>query len=414
MNRAGWILLFILIVVCAAATFQTEHMRTASGYTLGPSTNEDSTAYADTVAAELGQTITRNTPTSTAPAPDVAVSPVCPTGSTFSRAKGSCVDSQNKITPVPCPDGYRFVRGSGKCELVAPEPQPRSARMSGGVQETPPPGVTRTQSRSGTHQEPAKCETGRTFIAGRGCVAADAVSDVTAGGTRPTCPADLIYDPDTAGNTIGTCKTYALMMSESLTTMTGFPQEPPQCPPNRPFVSGKGCVGSNGTISQPTCFDGAPYIPDPRGVEIGTCGRVPEPRRDTQDRAPPSEEPPGAYTSEGTPGMRPRTSKGLEIGGPNDGGMGRSSGGYGSASWGGRGKYPGIYGPDNQKSNLPDNNMTDKLVLPTPCQVGVDGGTLYTPGCRAPTDLGYFTLPTIPKTDGNPSPFSGDYTVFMK
>jgi hypothetical protein len=70
--------------------------------------------------------------------------------------------------------------------------------------------------------------------------------------------------------------------------------------------------------------------------------------------------------------------------------------------------------PDNKKSNLPDNNMTANLVLPTPCQVGADGNTLYSPGCRAPTDLGYFTLPAIPKMEGNPSPFSEDYTVFMK
>lgn len=291
MNRAGWILLFVLIAVCAYATLQKEHMRTASGYTLGPSTNVGDTSYADILKKETGQDTRYGPPT-------------------------------------------------------LPTPKPRRAQMSGSAyKEDPPvpPGVTRTQSRSGKFQEP------------------------------------------------------------------------PQCPPRRPFVPGKGCVGSNGKISQPTCFDGAPYIPDPRGMDIGTCGPVPEPRRATQDRAPPSDGPPARYTSEGTPAqIAPAALTGLQVGGPNDGGIGKSSA-PGNASWGGNGvKYPNLLGPDNKKSNLPDNNMTANLVLPTPCQVGADGNTLYSPGCRAPTDLGYFTLPTIPKTDGDPSPFSGDYTVFMK
>lgn len=407
MNRAGWILLFVLFAVCAYATLQKEHMATASGYTLGPSTIVDNTAYADTVADELGQMIRRNMPTSTVRGRDVAVPPVCPTGSTFVKAKGTCVDGQNKNSSVPCPEGYGFIRSSGNCELVAPEPKPRSARMSGGVQETPPGGGMNTE-------RPAVCETG-TFEPYRGCVAVDAQGRA-AGATRPKCPSNMIYFPNDGDNTIGTCKTDDLLMSESSATMSGFPQEPPQCPPRRPFVPGKGCVGSNGKISQPTCFDGSPYIPDPRGMEIGTCGRVPEPRRATQDRAPPGEGPPGGYTEEGTPAqVAPAALTGLQVGGPNDGGIGKSSGGSGNASWGGNGtKYPNLLGPNNKKSNLPDNNMTANLVLPTPCQVGVDGNTLYSPGCRAPTDLGYFTLPTIPKTDGDPSPFSGDYTVFMK
>jgi hypothetical protein len=405
MNRAGWILLFIVFAVCAYATLQKEHMATASGHTLGPSTIVDNSAYADTVADELGQIIRRNMPTSTDPSRDVAVPPVCPTGSTFSKAKGACVDGQNKTSPAPCPEGYGFIRRTGNCELVAPEPAPRNARMSGSGNMAPTENVMITG-------RPAVCASG-TFVPGKGCVSGD---DATAAGVPPICPNGGTYVPDPEGLTEGMCETRTPLTSESSATMSGFPQEPPQCPPRRPFVPGKGCVGSNGKISQPVCFDGAPYIPDPRGMEIGTCGPVPEPKRATQDRAPPSERPPGAYTDEGTPAqVAPAALTGLQVGGPNDGGIGRSSGGSSNATWGGNGtKYPNLLGPDNKKSNLPDNNMTANLVLPTPCQVGVDGSTLYSPGCRAPTDLGYFTLPTIPKTDGDPSPFSGDYTVFMK
>ena len=361
MNRAGWILLFLLIAVCVAATFQKEHMRTASGYTLGPSTNVGDTSYADLLKKETGQGVGYGPPT-------------------------------------------------------LPTPEPRRARMSGSAYEEDPPvppGVTRTRIPDGgayapppedvmISGRPAVCASG-TFVPGKGCVSGD---DPTAAGVPAICPNGGTYVPDPTGATEGMCETRT----------TGFSQEPPQCPPRRPFVPGKGCVGSNGKISQPTCFDGAPYIPDPRGADIGTCGRVPEPRRATQDRAPPSEGPPGGYTSEGTPAqIAPAALTGLQVGGPNDGGIGKSSGGSGNASWGGNGvKYPNLLGPDNKKSNLPDNNMTANLVLPTPCQVGADGNTLYSPGCRAPTDLGYFTLPTIPKTDGDPSPFSGDYTVFMK
>ena len=367
MNRAGWILLFLLIAVCVAATFQKEHMRTASGYTLGPSTNVGDTSYADLLKKETGQGVGYGPPT-------------------------------------------------------LPTPEPRRARMSGSAYEEDPPvppGVTRTRNPDGgayapppedvmISGRPAVCASG-TFVPGKGCVSGD---DPTATGVPAICPNGGTYVPDSTGATEGMCETRTYLSQPS----TGFSQEPPQCPPRRPFVPGKGCVGSNGKISQPTCFDGAPYIPDPRGADIGTCGRVPEPRRATQDRAPPSEGPPGGYTSEGTPAqIAPAALTGLQVGGPNDGGIGKSSGGSGNASWGGNGvKYPNLLGPDNKKSNLPDNNMTANLVLPTPCQVGADGNTLYSPGCRAPTDLGYFTLPTIPKTDGDPSPFSGDYTVFMK
>ena len=275
MSRTGWLLLFVLIAVCAYATFQKEGMATASGHTLGPSTNVNSTAYADMVAEQLGQVI----------AP-----PGGPTG------------------PPP-----------------------------------PPPGAS--------------------------------AADV-------------------------------------------FPSPPPQCPPRRPFVPGKGCVGSNGKTSKPMCFDNAPYIPDPQGKDIGRCGPVPEPKLATQDRAPPPEGPPGGYTDEGTPArVAPAALTGLQVGGPSDGGIGPSPAGSGNASWGrGGAKYPNLLGPDpkSKKDNLPDNNMTAHLTLPTACQVGADGNTLYSPGCRAPTDLGYFTLPTIPKTDGDPSPFSEDYTVFMR
>ena len=402
MNRAGWILLFVLFAVCAYATLQKEHMTTAGGYTLGPSTIVDNTAYAETVADELGQMIRRNMPTSTARGRDVAVPPVCPTGSTFVKARGTCVDGQNKNSSVPCPGGYGFIRSSGNCELVAPEPAARSARMSGSGNTAPTENVMIAES-------PAVCASG-TFVPGKGCVPGD---DATAAGVPPICPYGGTYVPDPEGLTEGMCKKRIYLPPE----ITEVPLEPPpQCPPRRPFMPGKGCVGSNGKSSQPTCFDGAPYIPDPLGLTIGTCGPVPEPKRATQDRAPPSERAPGTYTSEGTPAqVAPAALTGLQVGGPNDGGIGKSSGGSGNASWGGDGtKYPNLLGPNNKKSNLPDNNMTANLVLPTPCQVGVDGNTLYSPGCRAPTDLGYFTLPTIPKTDGDPSPFSGDYTVFMK
>jgi hypothetical protein len=346
MNRAGWILLFLLIAVCAYATFQKEHMATASGHTLGPSTNVGDTSYADILRADTGQDTRYGPPT-------------------------------------------------------APEPGPRRARMSGGGNAAPSDNFMIAGS-------PAVCASG-TFVPGKGCVPGD---DATAAGVPPICPNGGTYIPDPEGATEGMCEKRIYLPPE----ITEFPEEPPQCPPRRPFVPGKGCVGSNGKVSQPTCFDGAPYFPDPMGLTIGTCGPVPEPKRATQDRAPPSERPPGAYTSEGTPArVAPAALTGLQVGGPNDGGIGRSSGGSGNASWGGQGtKYPNLLGPDNKKSNLPDNNMTANLVLPTPCQVGVDGSTLYSPGCRAPTDLGYFTLPTIPKTDGDPSPFSGDYTVFMK
>jgi hypothetical protein len=368
MSRAGWILLFIVFAVCAYATLQKEHMATASGHTLGPSTNVGDTSYADILRADTGQDTRYGPPT-------------------------------------------------------APEPGPRRARMSGSAYEEEPPvppGVTRTRIPDGGEyapppenvmiaERPAECASGR-FVPGKGCVSGD---DATAAGVPPICPYGGTYVPDPEGLTEGMCKTRIYLPPE----ITEVPQEPPpQCPPRRPFVPGKGCVGSNGEVSQPTCFDGAPYFPDPMGLTIGLCGRVPEPKRATQDRAPPSERPPGAYTDEGTPAqVAPAALTGLQVGGPNDGGIGRSSGGSSNATWGGQGtKYPNLLGPDNKKSNLPDNNMTANLVLPTPCQVGVDGSTLYSPGCRAPTDLGYFTLPTIPKTDGDPSPFSGDYTVFMK
>jgi hypothetical protein len=293
MSRTGWFLLFILIAVCAYASLGTEHMVTASGYTLGPPTTVNSTAYADMLAEELGQT-----------------------------------------------GGYQSANA-------------------------------------------AQASTGQTSQSAN---AAQASTGQSANAAQAST-ADEVLSP------------------------------PPQCPPRRPFVPGKGCVGSNGKVSKPMCFDNAPYIPDPQGKDIGRCGPVPEPKRATQDRAPPPEGPPGRYTDEGTPArVAPAALNGLQVGGPNDGGIGPSPAGSGNASWGGGSKYPNLLGPDpkSKKDNLPDNNMTANLVLPTACQVGADGNTLYSPGCRAPTDLGYFTLPTIPKTDGDPSPFSEDYTVFMR
>jgi len=422
MNRAGWILLFVLFAVCAYATLQKEHMTTAGGYTLGPSTIVDNTAYADTVADELGQMIRRNMPTSTARGRDMAVPPVCPTGSTFVKARGTCVDGQNKNSSVPCPEGYGFIRSSGNCELVAPEPAARSARMSGSGNTAPPPSDPVSTTCSEYHDKftTAAINMDAVPIFSRG-------TPVPPGCKPPSWFPDM-SDRETIGtlievrdgverfNAAASARAYTSSRLAALADEPLFPNPPPQCPPRRQFMPGKGCVGSNGKSSQPMCFDGAPYIPDPLGLTIGTCGPVPEPKRATQDRAPPSEGPPAGYTEEGTPAqVAPAALTGLQVGGPNDGGIGKSSGGSGNASWGGDGtKYPNLLGPNNKKSNLPDNNMTANLVLPTPCQVGVDGNTLYSPGCRAPTDLGYFTLPTIPKTDGDPSPFSGDYTVFMK
>jgi hypothetical protein len=355
MTRTGWILLFLLFAVCVAATLRTEHMATASGKTLGPSTNVGDKSYANMLKADTGQD------TSYGPPP-------APAGVTSRRTPMSAAPSDFAV----------------------------SGRL-------------------------AECASGA-FAPGRGCVPGD---DVTAPGVPAICPYGGTYVPDPTMSTIGMCETRtrlpppragALIDARLPPPSTGFPQEPPQCPPRRPFVPGKGCVGSNGRVSQPVCFDGATYIPDPQGKEIGSCSAPPEPKRKTQDRAPPSERPPGGYTPEGTPAkVAPAALTGLQVGGPNDGGIGPSSGGSGNASWGGKGiKYPNLLGPNNKESNLPDNNMTANLVLPTPCQVGADGNTLYSPGCRAPTDLGYFTLPTIPKTEGNPSPFSEDYTVFMK
>ena len=299
MNRTGWILLFLLIAVCVAATLRSEHMTTASGYTLGASTNVGDTAYADLLKKETGQ---------------------------------------------------------GTSYGPTPPPEPRRARMGGSAYEPPPPtppGVTRGEYIPPPQPEmvsgrPAVCANGN-FTPGRGCVAAGAAADVTAPGVRPICPNGGTYIPDPTMSTVGMCE-----------TRTKIPQ---------------------------------PNQTDPFAKLL----------------APPW------YTPKGTPAkVAPAALTGLQVGGPNDGGIGQSTG-SGNASWGGSGvKYPNLLGPNNKDSNLPDNNMTAKLTLPTPCQVGADGNTLYSPGCRAPTDLGYFTLPKIPKTEGDPSPFSEDYTVFMK
>jgi hypothetical protein len=332
MSQTRWILLLALIVVCAIATFRTEHMATASGYTLGPSTNVGDTSYAKMLKADTGQGVGYGpppAPTDNLP-PESATRPTCPSGKTFNDECKCCVDGPGNMSAANCPPGSGLWGGQ--------------------------------------------------------CVAG-----------RPAAP-DNYWLPG-GGHP------------------PAFPQEPPQCPPRRPFVPGKGCVGSNGKVSQPMCFDGATYIPDPQGKEIGSCGPVPEPKRATQNRAPPAEGPPAGYTSEGTPArVAPAALNGLQLGGPNDGGIGRSSGGSGSASWGGSGvKYPNLLGPNPKKADFPDTNPSAaRLTLPSPCQVGADGNTLYSPGCRAPTDLGYFTVPTIPKTEGVPSPFSEDYTVFMK
>jgi hypothetical protein len=357
MSRIGWSLLFILIAVCVYASVNTEHMATASGHTLGPSTSVNSTAYADMVAEELGQVIaTPGVATSAASTSDAAPTPPPAPATTM-----TCRQLQDRFTTAALnmdvvPSFNDFPPG---CKPPAWFPQ-----------------------------DPSDVATVRTLI------------DYSSPPERFNAAAAAL-----AGQPSGTSSA-----DEPL-----FPNPPPQCPPRRPFVPGKGCVGSNGKTSKPMCFDEAPYIPDPEGKTIGTCGPVPEPKRATQNRAPPPEGPPGGYSDEGTPARVARPAlTGLQVGGPSDGGIGPSTT-SGNRTWGGDGvKYPNLLGPNPKDENLPDNNMTASLTLPTPCQVGADGNTLYAPGCRAPTDLGYFTLPSIPKTEGNPSPFSGDYTVFMR
>jgi len=55
------------------------------------------------------------------------------------------------------------------------------------------------------------------------------------------------------------------------------------------------------------------------------------------------------------------------------------------------------------------------LTMPTACQVGADGNTMYMPGCRAPSDLGAFApMPPTQKMDGDPLGFLPDYRAFMK
>ena len=276
MTRTGWILLFILAAVCIAATLQKEHMATASGYTLGPSTNVGDTAYADLLKQDTGQDVSSSAADTGQDASPTT--PTCPPGSTFRDGCACCVGSSGPSAAI-CPDGY------------------------------------------GLNQRTGKCEAGATPLTGE-------------------------Y----------------------------WKQESPP--------------------------------PPPPGVVMKRTASKPKPQR----------MPPPAYTPTGTPAqVTPAALTGLQVGGPNSGGIGPSSGTPGNASWGGSGvKYPNLLGPNNKESNLPDNNATATLTLPSPCQVGADGNTLYSPGCRAPTDLGYFTLPSIPKTEGDPSPFSGDYTVFMK
>ena len=112
----------------------------------------------------------------------------------------------------------------------------------------------------------------------------------------------------------------------------------------------------------------------------------------------------------------PREEKGTQVGGPRYGGVGTSHLAANSGSWPtGNTHYPDLVGPPPTTPNLPNSNASGVgMTLPTPCQVGSDGNTIYTAGCRAPTDLGWFGAPTAPKMDGDPSPFSEDYRVFMK
>jgi hypothetical protein len=399
MTRTGWILLFALFAVCVYASVGTEHMTTA-GYTLGPSTNVGDTSYADMLKADTGRGVGYGAPPGTTDnlPPESATRPTCPSGKTFNDSCKCCVDGPGNMSAATCPPGSGL--WGGQCVAGRP-PAPDNYWLPGGG---PPPPFPQEPPHNLPPESATRptCPSGKTFNDSCKCCV-DGPGNMSAA----TCPPG-------SGLWGGQCVAGRPPAPDNYWLPGGgppppFPQEPPQCPPNQPFVSGKGCVGSNGKTSKPICFGNTTYTPDFEGKTIGQCSAP------TGSMKPSNSRPPPRYTSEGTPAkVTPAALTGLQVGGPNDGGIGQSTG-SGNASWGGSGvKYPNLLGPDNKKSNLPDNNMTANLVLPTPCQVGADGNTLYSPGCRAPTDLGYFTLPAIPKMEGNPSPFSEDYTVFMK
>jgi len=278
---------------------------------------------------------------------------------------------------------------------------------------------SQTEHLVGGQMTPAKCNTDYTFEVGKGCTRAG-----TQGSLPSRCDAGTTLVPDPTLQTPGMCRAdRAEPVAPSTGGMTcpqiqqrftdaalnmgvppSFNDFPPGCNPPAWFPQTPGASPSIGELI------------DLHGSGRFTAAAAALARQSGSQPQPESTKPP--KPSQATPAkVAPAALNGLQVGGPNDGGIGPSPPGSGNASWGGSGvKYPNLLGPDPKakKDNLPDNNITAKLTLPTPCQVGADGNTLYSTGCRAPTDLGYFTLPSIPKTNGDPSPFSEDYTVFMR
>ena len=110
-------------------------------------------------------------------------------------------------------------------------------------------------------------------------------------------------------------------------------------------------------------------------------------------------------------GFGSNSSSSMSVGGPGFGGMGESSGSGsgGFSSWSSSGSnYPTLIGPKSKPTSHPYS-------LPTPAQLGADSNSMYLAGSRVPTTGGLSTfVPAITKTNSWPSPFSTDYSVFMK
>ena len=110
-------------------------------------------------------------------------------------------------------------------------------------------------------------------------------------------------------------------------------------------------------------------------------------------------------------GFGSNSSSSMSVGGPGFGGMGESSGSGsgGFSSWSSSGSnYPTLIGPKSKPTSHPYS-------LPTPAQLGADSNSMYLAGSRVPTTGGLSTfVPATTKTNSWPSPFSADYSVFMK
>ena len=206
---------------------------------------------------------------------------------------------------------------------------------------------------------------------------------------------------------------------------------PATCPPGFTFSPGKSwCTGgpNNDDVGIPQCSGGGMYTSDLTGQTIGTCSYPQGPPSGAGGPVGATQHPsvPPAFTglmmgggsSPGLPKESPLV--GEHVGGPMYGGMGVSTSALASTSgnWSSAGSnYPTLIGPGKKNgSNLPNSNSSGAgLTLPTACQVGADGNTMYMAGCRAPTELGAFApMPAPQKMDGDPLGFLPDYRVFMK